>query len=111
MTDRKNLSLAERRWEENEEYNRNNSETPLVASAPKVNAAEIHRKEKGYSITFGKLMKKWNCATPDEWRALRAKHKREKYVGPVKEKPKKEVVNPTPYSRDNRKDYKGNKKK
>lgn len=79
------LSLAERRYLENEEFNKLNVEEVAIRK----NQAAEHRKAFGYSLTFAKLMKKWNCATADEWRALRNKHKKEKYVG--EPKPKKEV--------------------
>jgi hypothetical protein len=79
----KELSLAERRYLENEEFNKQNTD----AVRPSKNKAAEFRKANGYSLTFAKLMKKWGCATPDEWRALRKKHQKEKYVGPKKEKP------------------------
>lgn len=91
MNRKEELSLAERRYLENEEFNKQNVEEIYI---PK-NKAAIHRKEFGYSLTFAKLMKKWNCATADEWRELRKKHK--KAGGIVGEpKPKKEVAEATP---------------
>ena len=62
-----------------------------VEEKKKVNKAVEFRKAHGYSITFSKLMKKWNCATADAWRRVRRDHKKENYVGPRKEK-KKVVV-------------------
>ena len=87
MNNRKaELSLSERRYLENEEFNKLNVEEVAI----KKNKAAEHRKEFGYSLTFAKLMKKWNCATADEWRALRKKHKKEKYIGEPKPKVKAE---------------------
>ena len=64
------LSLAERRYLENEEFNRNNVDE--VRKPVKVGSKALaHRAAHGYSPTFAKLMKKYNCATADEWRALR----------------------------------------
>jgi len=61
------LSLAERRYLENEEFNKQNVDEIIIRK----NQAAAHRKEHGYSRTFAKLMKKHNCSTPDEWRTLR----------------------------------------
>jgi hypothetical protein len=80
------LSLSERRYLENEEFNKQNVEQVAV----KKNRAAEHRKAFGYSLTFAKLMKKWNCTTADEWRALRKKHKKENYIGETKPKVVKE---------------------
>ena len=38
--------------------------------------AESFRRKNGYSITFGKLMAKYNCSTPDEYRSLRKVNKK-----------------------------------
>lgn len=87
------LSVSERRFLENEEFNKQNVDEIRIRK----NQAEAHRKEFGYSLTFAKLMKKWNCATADEWRELRKKHKKEGYVGEPKPKVVKEetaVVKP-----------------
>ena len=88
MNNRKEeLSLAERRYLENEEFNKANVEEIRIRK----DQAAAHRKEYGYSLTFAKLMKKHNCATADEWRALRKKHKKAGgFVG--EPKPKAEVV-------------------
>ena len=53
---------------------------------PKKNKAADFRKAYGYSLTMSKLMKKWGCATPEAYRALRRKHRKDKYIGPKKEK-------------------------
>lgn len=68
------LSLAERRYLENEEFNKQNVDEIIIRK----NQAAAHRKEYGYSLTFAKLMKKHNCSTPDEWRTLRNKLEKEK---------------------------------
>lgn len=68
------LSLAERRYLENEEFNKLNQDEVAI----KRNRAAAHRKQFGYSITFAKLMKKYNCATADEWRAKRKSLKTQK---------------------------------
>ena len=67
------LSLAERRYLENEEFNKQNVEEIRVRK----DQAAAHRKQFGYSLTFAKLMKKYNCATADEWRTLRNQRERE----------------------------------
>lgn len=85
----KELTVSERRYLENEEFNKNNVEEVLK---PKASKAKAFRDANGYSLTFAKLMKKWNCATQDEYRAIRRAHKKEGYVGPTKEKKKPEVV-------------------
>ena len=93
------LSLAERRYLENEEFNKANVEEVVIRK----NQAAEHRKAFGYSLTFAKLMKKWNCATADEWRALRKKHKKEKYVGEPKPKVKvEEAPAVKPYNKNKR---------
>jgi len=99
MNNRKpDLSVAERRYLENEEFNKQNVEEVVKRK----NLAAAHRKEHGYSLTFAKLMKKHNCATADEWRELRKKHKKAGgFVG--EPKPKKEVVETTtvkPYNKN-----------
>lgn len=68
------LSLAERRYLENEEFNKQNVEEIRVRK----DQAAAHRKQFGYSLTFAKLMKKYNCATADEWRTLRNQRERER---------------------------------
>ena len=67
------LSLAERRYLENEEFNKQNVEEIRVRK----DQAAAHRKKFGYSLTFAKLMKKYNCSTADEWRTLRNQRERE----------------------------------
>ena len=68
------LSVTERRYQENEEYNAANVEEIRI----KKNKAAAFRKEHGYSLTFAKLMKKYNCATADEWRTLRNAREKER---------------------------------
>lgn len=68
------LSLAERRYAENEEFNAANVEEIRI----KKNKAADFRKEHGYSLTFAKLMKANNCATADEWRTLRNAREKER---------------------------------
>jgi len=68
------LSLAERRYAENEEYNAANVEEIRI----KKNKAAEFRKEHGYSLTFAKLMKANGCATADEWRTLRNAREKER---------------------------------
>ena len=68
------LSLAERRYLENEEFNKQNVEEIRIVK----NKAAAFKKEHGFSLTFAKLMKKYNCATADEWRTLRNKMEKEK---------------------------------
>ena len=75
-------SHAERVWEEEQEFLKNNQAEVLQ---PKKNG-EKFRKEHGYSLTMSKLMEKWNCKTPDEYRVIRKKHKKENYIGPTKPK-------------------------
>lgn len=79
---KQDLSHTEKLYLENQEYEKKNIEEVKK----KVKKAEIFRKEHGYSLTMSKLMKKWGCATPEEWRILRNKHEKENYVGPKKEK-------------------------
>lgn len=76
------LSTSEKLYLENEEFNKQNVDEIKI----KGSKATAFRKANGFSLTFDKLMKKWNCATADEWRALRKQHKKEGYIGPKKEK-------------------------
>lgn len=91
------LSVSERRYLENEEFNKQNVEEIRIRK----NKAADFRKENGYSLTFAKLMEKWNCATADEWRELRKKHKKEGYVGEPKPKVAKvETTVDKPYNKN-----------
>ena len=76
------LNQDEKDFLKEEEYLKNNKDVV----APKISKAVEFRKDKGYSITFSKLMIKWNCSTPEEYRAIRSKHRKEKYIGPKREK-------------------------
>jgi hypothetical protein len=78
-----------------------------VAQKPKAEKAKKFRKEFGYSLTMSKLMKKWNCQTPEAYRKLRNKHKKEHYVGPRTERNKviKEESNFGSNDRSNNKKY------
>lgn len=71
----------------------NTAQEQQVINQNRPKKAENFRKATGYSLTMSKLMKKWNCTTPDEWRVLRKKHKKENYIGPktLKNKIKKEL--------------------
>ena len=68
------LSVAERRYQENEEFNVANVEEIRI----KKNKAADFRKANGYSLTFAKLMKANGCATADEWRTLRNAREKER---------------------------------
>jgi hypothetical protein len=76
------ISFTERNYLENEEFNKKNQDEVII----KVSKAVVFKKAHGYSLTFSKLMKKWNCSTPDAWRELRRQHKKENYIGPKREK-------------------------
>jgi len=101
------VSLAERRYLENEEFNKANVEEVKQVK----NKAATFRKANGYSLTFFKLMNKWSCSTPDEWRALRKKHKKENYIGPKREKKPVETPVVTNTKWDKKKNSFGNNRK
>jgi hypothetical protein len=100
------LSATEKRYLENEEFNKLNvDEVPVEKKKSK---AEVFRKANGFSLTMSKLMIKWKCATVDAYRAIRRQHKKENYIGPKREKKPVEVVATPEYSNKNRnKNYKG----
>lgn len=100
------LSDSEKRYIENEEFNRLNVDAVPVEK--KKSKAEVFRKENGFSLTMSKLMKKWKCYTVDAYRVIRRQHKKENYIGPKREKKPVEVVaTPAYFNKNKNSNYKG----
>ena len=76
------LSYTEQEYLKEQEFLKNNQEEVLI----KVSKAKTFKIANGYSLTMSKLMAKWNCSTPDDYRRVRTKHRKENYVGPRKVK-------------------------
>ena len=97
MNTDKPKSHAEKVWEEEQEFLKNNQEEVII----KVDKAKKFRSENGYSLTMSKLMEKWGCKTVEEYREVRRKHCKENYIGPKKEKKKVETTETSFARRDN----------
>lgn len=80
------ITTSEKEYLKEQDFLSKNVEEIII----KVKKADIFRKANGFSLTMSKLMAKWNCSTPEDYRRVRAKHKKENYVGP--RKPKKIVA-------------------
>ena len=52
----------------------------IEGTTKKENKALAFKRKHGYSITFSKLMAKYNCKTPEEYRALRRASKKSSLV-------------------------------